>query len=226
MFIYDLHVHSIGGSACGINSVEEMMKRYKEIGVTGFALTNHFLHGNTGVDRNLPWQEYVKEYARYYYDALDIAQKFDFDLLFGIEECYGGAKEFLVYGIEPELLIANPQLETKDIAVWSEFVRKNGGFIAYAHPFRVRHYIPDPYAMPDLSFVDGIEIYNHENNYEDNERAVTTFKTSGKVFIAGGDKHGTSFSQTYGIMTNRRLRTTQQLADALKNNQFELYLGE
>ena len=226
MFIYDLHVHSKGGSACGISSVDDMIKRYKEIGVTGFALTNHFLHGNTGVDRSLSWQEYVKEYARSYYEALDIAQKLDFDLLFGIEEGYGGAKEILVYGISPELLIANPQLKTKDIAVWSEFVRENDGFIAYAHPFRVRDYITDPYAMPDLSFVDGIEIYNHGNSFEDNELAVTTFKTSGKVFIAGGDKHSTNFSQTYGIRTNQRLKTTEQLAAALKNNQFELYLGE
>ncbi|MBO5090053.1 MAG: PHP domain-containing protein [Clostridia bacterium] len=226
MFKYDLHVHSIGASACGHDTVCEMMKRYKEIGFTGFALTNHFLHGYTGVDRSLSWQDYVKEYSKYYYDALETAEKLDFDLIFGLEEKYDAGKEILVYGITPETLLANPQLEAMDINIWSNTVRQNGGFIAYAHPFRNRNYIPDPYAMPDISLVDGLEAYNYCNDPCDNELAVKTFKNSGKIIIAGGDLHSVNFNDTFGIITQNRIKNTTDLAQTLKNNQFEIYLGK
>ncbi len=226
MFKYDLHVHSSGASACGHNTVCEMMKRYKEIGFTGFALTNHFLHGYTGVDKSLSWRDYVKEYSRYYFDALEAAEKLDFDLIFGLEEKYAAGKEFLVYGITPEVLIDNPQLEAMDINIWSKTVRKNGGFIAYAHPFRNRAYIPEPYAMPDISLVDGLEIYNYCNDPYGNELAAKTFKDSGKIMLAGGDLHSVNFNDTFGIITQNRIKNTTDLATALKNNQFEIYLGK
>lgn len=226
MFKYDLHVHSSGASGCGHNTVCEMMKRYKEIGFTGFALTNHFLHGNTGIDRKLPWNEFVKEYSKSYYEALETAQKLDFDLIFGIEEGYGNGKEFLVYGISPEVLTENPQLQERSIIIWSDTVRKNGGFIAYAHPFRNRAYISDPYAMPDISLVDGLEAYNYCNDPCDNELAVKTFENSGKIMIAGGDLHSVNFNNTFGIITQKRIKNTTDLAQTLKNNQFEIYLGK
>ncbi len=226
MYKYDLHVHSLGGSACGGSTVEEMMKRHKEIGFTGFALTNHFKHGNTGVDRNLPWDEYVKQYSAFYYNALEAAQKLDFDLLFGVEEGYDRGKEFLVYGISPEILLAHPELQEYGIESWSKVARENGGFIAYAHPFRTASYIPDPDAIPDISYVDGIEIYNMGNAPERNELALKAFKESGKIFIAGGDRHRTDYGQTFGIQVTERIKSTEQLAKVLKNNQFEIYLGK
>ena len=226
MYKYDLHVHSAPSSACGKNTAAEMVKRYKELGFSGFVLTNHFYHGSSGVDRSLPWKEWVKEYSKDYYSALETAKNLDFDLLFGIEHPYSLGKECLVYGLSPEFLMENPQLKQEDIALWSKTVRENGGFIAYAHPFRDRFYIPNPYDMPDLSFVNGIECYNHCNTADDDERAVNAFKNSGKIIIAGGDKHATNFDTTYGIVTSERIKTIEHLIKTLKNNDFKLYLGE
>ena len=226
MYKYDLHVHSIGGSGCGHDTVENMMKRFKEIGFAGFALTNHFLHGYTGVDRSLPWCDFVKKYADYYYENLEIAQKLDFDLIFGIEEVYARGKEVLIYGLSPEILSAHEELSAMDINIWSKVVRENNGFIAYAHPFRNRNYIPEPYTMPDISLVDGIEVYNRGNDPTDNELAIKTFENSGKILIAGGDLHSTDFDDSFGIQVSERIKTTEQLARVLKENNFEIYLGE
>lgn len=201
------------------------MKRHKEIGFSGFALTNHFLHGNTGIDRKLPWKDFVNSYSSYYYNALETAQKLDFDLLFGVEEGYAQGKEFLVYGISPDILLAHPELQNYGIENWTKVVRENNGFIAYAHPFRNRSYVPDPYTMPDISLVDGLEIYNMGNDQSDNELAVKTFKNSGKILIAGGDIHSTNFNDTFGIQASERIQTTEQLAEVLKSNNFEIYLG-
>ena len=226
MYKYNLHVHSSESSKCGASTVEEMIKRHKELGFTGFALTNHFLHGNNTFGCNHAWNDFVEKYSKCYYDNLEIAQKLDFDLIFGIEEGYAPGKEFLVYGITPEILLANPQLEAYDVAVWSKTVHENGGFIAYAHPFRTASYIPDPYAMPDISLVDGIEIYNMGNESKNNNLAAETFKDSGKIFIAGGDLHSTNFNDSFGIQTPERIKTTEQLARVLFDNNFEIYLGK
>ncbi len=226
MYKYDLHVHSSPASACAKDSAADLVKKYKQSGFAGIVLTNHFRHGNTGVSRSLSWQEFVKEYAKDYYDALKTAKELDFDLLFGIEEGYGEGKEFLVYGISPEVLAENPQLQAKSIEAWSKAVRKNGGFIAYAHPFRDRFYIPEPRKMPDISLVDGIEGYNCANSPEENNLAFNTFKESGKTIIAGGDKHEITFNKTFGIMTSQRIKTEAQLVKILKANDFTLYLGE
>ena len=226
MYKYDLHVHSSPASACGRNSAIEMVNYYKEFGFSGFALTNHFWHGNTGVSRSLSWENFVKEYAKDYYNALETAYKLDFDLFFGIEEGYGNGKEFLVYGLTPEILTENPCLQTNDIEIWSKTVHENGGFITYAHPFRNRDYITDPYKMPDISLVDGLECYNFCNTDDDNERAISTFKDSGKIITAGGDLHWVSFKDTYGIMTNKRIKSGKELVTSLKTNSFELYLGK
>lgn len=226
MYKYDLHVHCAVGSDCASNTVKELMVRYKEIGFSGFALTNHFLHGNTGINRSLPWVDFVKEYSALYYNALETAQKLDFDLLFGIEEGYNRGKEFLVYGISPEILLKHPELQNYGIENWSRVVRENNGFIAYAHPFRIASYIPDPYTMPDISLVDGIEAYNRANKPESNELAFDNFKDSGKILIAGGDIHCTDFNDTFGIQVGERIKTTEKLAKVLKSNNFEIYLGK
>jgi predicted metal-dependent phosphoesterase TrpH len=226
MYKYNLHVHSSIASDCAANTVEEMMKRHKEIGFSGFALTNHFLHGNTGIDRKLPWKDFVNSYSSYYYNALETAQKLDFDLLFGVEEGYAQGKEFLVYGISPDILLAHPELQNFGIENWTKVVRENNGFIAYAHPFRVAGYIPDPYTMPDISLVDGIEAYNMGNTPESNELAFENFKDSGKILIAGGDLHRTNFEDSFGIKVKERIKTAEQLVKVLKENNFEIYLGK
>ncbi len=226
MYKYDLHVHTFPASACGNNPTGDMIKQYKDCGFSGFVLTNHFFHGNTGISRSLLWSDFIKEYSKDYYNALETAQKLDFDLLFGVEEYYGAGKEILVYGITPEILIENPILQNMDINTWSKVIRENDGFIAYAHPFRNRNYIENPYEMPDISLVDGIECYNYCNTRYDDELAVKIFNDSGKIIIAGGDLHHIKFSDSFGIKTKQRIKDEKQLAEVLKSNDFELYLGE
>ena len=59
MYKYEIHLHTNNCSACAISSPEEMVDIAAEKGYSGIVITNHFYHGNTGVDRNLPWEEFV-----------------------------------------------------------------------------------------------------------------------------------------------------------------------
>ncbi len=225
MYKYELHMHSKEGSACSCFSIHEMIKHRKELGYTGAVITNHFYCGNTSADRNQSWHDFVMQYAKAYYEGQKTAKELDFDLLFGIEEGYGEGKEILVYGIEPETVAAAEYLRAAKLSVWCDFVHENGGFVAYAHPFRDREYIKDPNIMPDLSLVDGFEVHNYCNRPEDNDKALKLLGNSGSIMIAGSDTHDIYASDGDGVILKNRVRTTKELADELKRNDFQLYIG-
>ncbi len=223
MYRYEMHMHTSEGSACAHSTVHEMIKRYKELGFAGAVVTNHFFCGNTCIDRTLPWEDFVAEYSRAYIEGQATANELDFDLLFGVEEHYGNGKEMLVYGIEPQFLLDRPFLcedRYSDIKVWSREVRAAGGFLVYAHPFRNRPYIKEPDKIPDLSLVDGIEIYNYCNKPEENIKASYMFASSDKAQIAGSDLHAADFDEAYGIWLPRRAKTGEELVKALQNQEF------
>lgn len=226
MYKYELHMHTKEGSACGVDTVHDMIKKYKSLGYTGMAVTNHFYCGNTSVSRNQAWSEFVMEYARAYYEGQKTAKELDFDLLFGIEQGYGDGREILVYGVEPEFIAERPSLREENLELWSEEIRKAGGFVAYAHPFRNREYIKDPDAVPDLKYVDGIEVHNFCNQPQDNEKAQRIFGNSGTILIAGSDMHSVNFEKANGVLLSRRARTTAELAKILLSGDFKLSIGE
>ena len=222
MFLYELHMHTSEGSACGKSSIHDMIRTYKDMGFAGAVVTDHFSRGNCRVNRKLPWTEFLDEYCRGYYEGLETAAKLDFDLLFGIEQTYGPGKEFLAYGFQPEFLYPRPELQFGELEDWNRAVHQVGGFIAYAHPFRQRSYIPDPRSIPDLSLVDGVEVFNYCNYPEDNELATQTFTPDKTILIAGSDLHRSEFTGCCGISLPHRVRTSEELAAALKKNEFKI----
>ena len=223
MYRYELHMHTRQGSACGQWDIEDMIRAYAAMGYAGAVITDHFIGGNTCVDRSLPWEKLVQAYAAGYRRGKALAEAMDFDLLFGVEEGYGGGKEFLVYGIEPEFLAERPWLRNGDVAVWSREVHAVGGVLIYAHPFRNRPYVTDPRAMPDMSLADGVEIFNTGNLPEDNEEAERVFGSWDCIRIAGSDSHRGDGGNFCGVDFPRRLRTGAELAQALKSQDFALY---
>lgn len=223
---YELHMHTKEGSACAVDSIEDMIKQYVKIGFSGAAVTNHFISGNTSVSRALPWEELIEQYSKAYTDGKKIAEELDFDLFFGVEEGYGNGKEFLAYGFEPEFLSSRPFLRNADLKMWAEEIHSVGGFIAYAHPFRDREYIKDHDAVPDISIVDGIEGYNRGNRDIENEKAICVFGNSDIVITAGSDLHSADFDSAYGIETNHRIKSNEELVKTLLDKNFSIYTGK
>ncbi len=222
MYKYDLHMHTIEGSACGRSSIHDMIRRLHSLGFSGAAVTNHFLGGNTSVDRSLPWDEIVREFSVAYEEGLKTAKELDFDLFFGIEQGYGNGKEFLVYGITPQFLYDRPVLRSNSLELWYDEVHAAGGFLAFAHPFRDRAYIKYADEMPDLSLCDGIEVYNYCNLPHENEKAFDIFSKTDKILIAGGDHHADSLPDSYGVEFSERVRTGDALVAHLLSGNFRL----
>ena len=220
---YEMHQHTVRCSGCGHADPETLVRTMKRDGYAGCVLTDHFYNGNSGIDRNLPWDQFCKAYEDAYLIAKKTGEELDFDVLFGIEENIGRGKEVLIYGITPEYIYSHPEMRVPSLRNIYVTAHEAGAVVIQAHPFRDRDYIPDAMEEVDHSFVDGYEVFNSCNNPEDNEKALARFRDSGKILTAGSDSHTEEFEGRSGIETDVRIRNEKQLALILKNRDYTLF---
>ena len=225
MYKYEMHLHTSWCSGCAVSTGREYVLDAKEKGYTGIILTNHFYHGNTCIDRKIPWSDFAQAYKDDYLAAKKAGDEYGIEVLFGLEEGYGGGKETLIYGIDPDLIINTPEFQHMNIDEMSAFVRANGGFIACAHPFRARGYITDPRKEPNAEIFDAVESYNVGNTEEDNELAEEFCKKTGLPRISGGDVHSTNGFGRAGLAFYERITTNEQLVEALKQGNYKLIIN-
>ena len=64
MYLYEMHQHTNVCSACGAISPEELIPAMKAEGYAGLVITEHFYHGNTGIRRNLLWEDFAAAYEK------------------------------------------------------------------------------------------------------------------------------------------------------------------
>ena len=224
MFVYEMHQHTAECSACGVGDPVATVRALKAAGFAGMVLTNHFIHGNTGIRRNQPWEDFVRPYEEAYLAAKAEGERLDFDVLFGLEEGVGGGKEVLLYGITPAMVYAHPELRDADLATVSRLTREAGGLVFQAHPFRVRDYIARPWETLPPVWLDGVEVHNACNSDVENVRARQWAQQEGLRMIAGSDSHVVEFPGRCGIACSHRLTTEAQLADVLREGDYSLVI--
>ena len=222
MFKFEIHLHTSGTSKCGRSTAREMIDAAKENGYSGIVLTNHFYFGNTGIDRNLSWEEFVDSYEKEYLDALEYGKANGIKVFFGIEEKYKNFKEVLVYGITPEQLKSCKEYKNYTPCEKLEFFKSLGATLIHAHPFRDREYIPNPDEEPDMKYFDGIECYNHFNKPEENVKAFLFAKNHNTIMTSGCDVHNAKDFGNAGIAFFEPIETYEQLIENLRNNNFKL----
>lgn len=225
MYLYEMHQHTAPCSACASADPAAMVRSLKKAGFAGVVMTDHFLHGNTAVRRNQPWEEIVRAFEHNYEIARAEGEQLDFDVLFGIEEGVGGGKEVLLYGITPAFLYEHPQLREANLPTLSRLVHEAGGLLFQAHPFRVREYIANPWEPLPAGYLDGVEGYNLHNGEIENARAEQFAVQNGLLISAGSDNHHLEKAR-YGLISPHRLRDEAALAALLRSGEYELYLGE
>lgn len=162
-FKYETHMHTSESSACGKNTAAEMMCAYKEQGYDGVFVTDHFLGGNTAIDPNLPWKDWVDAYMKGYEHAKAEGDKIGLKVFFGWESGFHGT-EFLIYGLDKNWLYAHPEIAHVTPEEQYAMVHADGGMVVHAHPFRNHSYIPEIRLFPE--HVDAVEAINatHSNS--------------------------------------------------------------
>lgn len=209
-YLYETHLHTSEGSACARNTGEEIARAYAKAGYTGIIITDHFYYGNTAVDRQLPWEQWVEGYCLGYENAKKEGDRLGLQVFFGWEAGYGGP-EFLIYGLDKTWLFAHPEIRDATVEEQYQLVQEGGGIVIQAHPYREASYIREILLYPD--FVDGVEAYNASHSSckqatrhpEFNDRALVYAKKHDFPMTAGSDQH--SIGMLWGGMEfPRRLR--------------------
>ncbi len=224
MYIYELHQHTAGVSACAYDTPADTVRGLKAAGYAGMVLTNHFYHGNTGVHRQMPWVDFVLPYIAAYEEAKQVGEELDFDVLFGIEEGVGGGKEVLLYGITPDFLLAHPELRDAGLPELAALTRAAGGLVIQAHPFRIADYIRAPWESLPLEHLDGMEVHNACNDEMANMRAMQLAEKHDLILTAGSDAHTAKTRYHAGILCEHRIRTNEALVATLRSGDYELFI--
>ena len=220
-YLYETHCHSSQCSRCAYSSSRELVRAYRAAGYAGLVLTDHFIFGNTAVDQSLPWPERMGAYYDAYLEARDEGEPLDFDVIFGIEHNYGHGKEILIYGLELDFLLANPDIPELSPEDFVRRVHDAGGLAIHAHPYRDRPYI-DMSVGPRADIVDGAEIYNAcSRPGEDRQALDLASGRGGWILTSGGDIHNAADSRigAAGIWLPRRVKTSAEFAAALAQRQ-------
>lgn len=215
-------MHTWPCSHCGKINPDDLAENLFKGGYTGAVITNHFFNGNTGIDRDLPWHEFVKAYEDDYLTCKESAKKYDLDIIFSIEEHISGGLEMLFYGVTPEMLYAHPELSELGYEHWCRIMRSYGVLCIQAHPFREKHNIEKSGPIP-IEFLDGIEVFNAANDETANKKAEDFAKEHPELILtSGADAHWAHNVCIAGIETPHRIRTEKELCETLRSRNYTI----
>ena len=185
-FLYEMHLHTCQGSACGRSTGAEHARFYKDAGYQGIFVTDHFFNGNTAIPKNLPWEERIHRFCQGYEDAKAEGDRIGLDVFFGWEQNFHG-DEYLIYGLDKQFMLDHPEMEHWNRRQQLEEVHRHGGCVIQAHPFRDRGYIPR--VLLGRQFCDGIEVINTNNHPYNDVCAWRYAKEYDLTVIVGSDNH-------------------------------------
>lgn len=222
MFYYELHSHTNAASLCSIVEPEEYIKFYMDRGYSGMVVTDHFYHGNTAINRRLPWDMFIDEYCEGYYRAKREGDKHGFTVLFGFEQKFpDGNDEYLVLGVSPEWLKEHPEIRDMQRIPFFDIIRQAGGFVIQAHPFRVRYYISN--IRLSLDYVDAIEVFNLGDDDSISRQSYEYAKNLGLPMTAGTDIHSIeNRNEVGGLALEKKINTVEELIEEIKSGRVQL----
>lgn len=222
MYKYETHLHTYPVSGCAKKGVLETVMFYKEKGYDGIFLTNHFLDGNIGIDKSLPYKEKMKFYVSDYEKAKEIGKKAGIKVFFGIESSYHGT-DFLIYGLSPEWYFSHSEIMQKKRSDMLSYIRDNGGFVVSAHPFREVFYIDHIRLFPRQ--VDAVEVINATGTDFENKMADIYADNYGLFKIAGSDNHlGCDAKRLAGVMCEEPIMSELDFVEKVRNKKTEIFV--
>jgi len=219
-YLYETHMHTSEVSACGSSTAAEQVRAYKDRGYAGIIITDHFINGYCACPPDLPWEDKMRFVYNGYEAALEEGKKIGLDVFFGMEYAIHGS-EFLTYGLELDFMLAHPGFDRLTIEAYSALVRKNGGYLAQAHPYRKANYIRNPRPV-DPSLLDGVEVFNSSMDEKTNNKALAFAKKNNLAMQAGSDSHHIILPFPSGIRLKERAENIFDIIKALKTGKAEL----
>jgi len=220
-YLYETHMHTAEVSSCAVSSAAQQVATYKNRRYTGIIITDHFINGYNNCPRDLTWEEKMRFFASGYEAAKTAGEIYDLDVFLGWEFTIMGA-DFLTYGLDLDFLLGFPGLDKLGIEEYSEIVRKSGGYLAQAHPYRDEYYIEHPYPVaPHL--IDGVEVYNSMDSKLVNAKALEFAKDNDLAMQAGTDSHGRGDRFFKGIAMRKKAESIFDIINAIMAKEVRLF---
>jgi predicted metal-dependent phosphoesterase TrpH len=226
MYKFDIHCHCAEGSTCAKVPVRDLVRAYKKAGFDGMVLTDHFyartaaMHGDYKAGIENQWQTYLTAKAE--------GEACGITVLFGFEYRWN-VYDFLVYGLGPDFMLANPDMFSVPFAEFARRVHDCGGFIIQPHPFR---HLKAPIYIP-VDDVDAIEICNGSHS-DVNSPYPAFYNDLAEHFAREMKLIGTGGSDTHRItedgqpnryaamLFEKKIETIDDLILQIKNRQFTI----
>jgi len=227
-YLYETHLHTAGVSKCAASGGADYIAGYIDRGYSGIIVTDHFFNANCALSRKLPWDEWVNRFCRGYEEAKEEGDKQGLDVFFGWEETFNNSDDYLIYGLDKQWLLANPQARNWTRGEQYRTVREAGGCVVQAHPFRQRDYIPR--VVLSAGCVDAVEAANGGN--DDPSFDAMAFRYAqriGKPVTAGTDIHNAAIvcsGYAFGIYSEKKLNCIEDYVNIILNNEITSLLTE
>lgn len=200
-YLYETHLHTKQGSACGSVSGADMADYYKSLGYDGIFVTDHFLNGNCTADASLPYEKRIEIFCSGYESAKARGDEIGLSVFFGVEYSHVHGNHFLLYGIDKAFLLAHPEILSIGMREVCDLVHSVGGIVIQAHPFREAAYVTEFCLLPHSC--DGVEIFNACNTPEANVMARLYAEHYALPLSAGSDIHHKPFSGALGSVASK-----------------------
>ena len=218
MYRYETHLHTFPVSKCARTNIKEYLELYKNLGYDGIFVTNHFLDGNINIDANVSYEDKINFYFSDFEDGIKYGKEIGIKVFSGIEMSYRGT-DFLVYGLDKEWYLKNPQIMDMKKSIQLPFLMENGALVIQAHPYREAEYIDHIRLFPRS--VHGVEIINaHRSDFE-NEMARIYAKNYGLIEFAGTDIHSIENKVFAGMESQRPIESEEDFVNAVKNGEMK-----
>ena len=221
MYKYETHLHTFPVSKCGKADVMDSLDYYKELGYDGVFVTNHFIDGNINDNAGTSYAEKIDFYFSDYEDGVKYGAKIGLKVFCGVEMSYKGT-DFLIYGLDKEWYLANPQIMDMKKSDELSFLMGSGALVIQAHPYREASYIDHIRLFPRC--VHGVEVLNACRTENENKMAQIYAKNYGLIEFAGTDNHvGSKKKELGGMCSERPILNESDFVNAVKNGEMKIF---
>lgn len=219
----ETHLHVVPIGTCPIETPRDTARLYKNAGYDVLIVTNHF-QKKTINDMRSEGKDPIAEYVNAYREVKKYGEKVGLEVWFGVEvalETTGCNAEFLLYGVDEDFILSNPDMINYTQAELYKKVQEAGAIMVQAHPYRSNT------ALCDLEYMDGIEAFNlHPNHTQPYPEFVSMARASGKIITSGSDFHFRGGEALGGVIVGDEVKNINDFVNALKKGEYELILTD
>lgn len=215
----ELHAHTMPCSACSEMTPKDVVTKYVNLGYTTVVISNHF---NEIMPQYGDKEKSVPAYLSDFKEAQEYGKEFGINVVLGCEIRFGNViyNDYLLFGIDDDLLYDAYDYIEKDVESFSKWFRKEGRLFIQAHPFR------NGMTRIDPALLDGIETYNFHPNH--NSRCSVAAKYAEEhdmIVTCGTDFHHDGHEGQIALLTKEPIVDSIQLAKVLKSRDYLFQTG-